>query len=108
MRVALQDFNASRPGVTPLSFRIGINTGSVVAGDIGSLRRMEYSVLGTTVNAASRLQSEVAEPGQIVIGEGTRRHLGNAFDCRKIGDVKVKGLRAPLPCYEIIGEIPGG
>lgn len=105
MRVALQDFNASRPGGTPLNFRIGINTGSVVAGDIGSLRRMEYSVLGTTVNAAARLQTEVAEPGQIVIGEGTRQHLGGAFECRKIGDVKVKGLRAPLPCYEVIGEI---
>jgi adenylate cyclase len=105
MRVALQDFNASRPGGTPLNFRIGINTGSVVAGDIGSLRRMEYSVLGSTVNAAARLQTEVAEPGQIVIGEGTRQHLGGAFECRKIGDVKVKGLRAPLPCYEVIREV---
>jgi len=105
MRVALSDFNASRPGVAPLNFRIGVNTGSVVAGDIGSPRRMEYSVLGSTVNAASRLQSQVAEPGQIVVGEQTRQHLGQAFECRKIGDVKVKGLRAPLPCYEVVGEV---
>jgi class 3 adenylate cyclase len=105
MRAALSDFNARRAGVAPLNFRIGVNTGSVVAGDIGSPRRMEYSVLGTTVNAASRLQSQVAEPGQIIVGEQTRNHLGQHFECRKIGDVKVKGLRAPLPCYEVIGEV---
>lgn len=105
MRAALSDFNASRPSAAPLNFRIGVNTGSVVAGDIGSPRRMEYSVLGTTVNAASRLQSQVAEPGQIIVGEQTRRHLGGDFECRKIGDVKVKGLRAPLPCYEVIREV---
>ncbi len=105
MRATLAAFNAQHPGRPPLNFRIGVNTGFVVAGDIGSLRRMEYSVLGTTVNAASRLQSEVAEPGQIIIGEETRRQLGDAFECRKIGDVKVKGLRTPLPCYEVIGEV---
>ena len=38
-------------------------------------------------------------------GEQTRQHLGQAFECRKIGDVKVKGLRAPLPCYEVVGEV---
>ena len=105
MRVALEEFNAQHPGGPALGFRIGINTGSVVAGDIGSPRRMEYSVLGTTVNAASRLQSEVAEPGQIIIGELTRRQLADGFECVKIGDVKVKGLRTPLPCYEVIGEV---
>jgi adenylate cyclase len=106
MREALAEFNEQHSSGPQLDFRIGINTGSVVAGDIGSLRRMEYSVLGSTVNAASRLQSQVAEPGQIVIGEITRQQIGESFDCRKIGDVKVKGLRAPLPCYEVMGEFP--
>lgn len=102
MRQALDDFNRERAGSTPLRFRIGINTGRVVAGDIGSLRRMEYTVLGDTVNLAARLQSEVAQPGQIVAGEATWDGCGPGCETwKKIEHVAVKGLSRTVTAYEV-------
>ena len=108
MRAALRQFNEEHPESPPLNFRIGINTGPVVAGDIGSLRRMEYSVLGTTVNVASRLESEVAQPGKIVIGEATYKKIAGAFDCEPLGKVKVKGLTRPIMAFAVTGRSGGG
>lgn len=103
MRKALAEFNAERAGGPPLDFRIGINTGRVVAGDIGSVRRMEYSVLGNTVNLASRLQSGVAAPGQIAVGEATWEACKDLFRFEQISKVKVKGLSRPVTAYEVQG-----
>ncbi len=105
MREALGRLNAENPDGPQLLFRIGINTGPVVAGDIGSVRRMDYTVLGAAVNAASRLESEVAKPGQIVVGEATYRQLKYAFAFHKAGKVPVKGLSQPLAVYEVKGEL---
>jgi adenylate cyclase len=101
MRRALSQFNEDHPETPPLKFRIGINTGPVVAGDIGSIRRMEYSVLGTTVNVASRLQSEVAKPGEIVIGEATYKRIAGDFEFDPLGKVKVKGLSRPILAFAV-------
>jgi adenylate cyclase len=101
MRHALKELNEENADSPPLRFRIGINTGPVVAGDIGSPRRMEYTVLGTTVNVASRLESEVAEPGQIIVGEETYQAIRDSFECEKVGKVKVKGLTQPLTVYSV-------
>jgi adenylate cyclase len=105
MKKALREFNEENAQSRTLRFRIGINTGPVVAGDIGSIRRMEYTVLGTTVNVASRLESEVAEPGQIVVGEETYKAIKDEFVCERVGRVKVKGLSQPLVVYEVKGPI---
>jgi adenylate cyclase len=101
MRRELDRFNDEHADAPKLNFRIGVNSGPVVAGDIGSLRRMEYSVLGTTVNVASRLQSEVAEPGQIVVGEATYKKLGGGFEFEPLGKVKVKGLTKPILAFTV-------
>ncbi len=104
MREALREFNeGTLPGRPPLNFRIGINSGHVVAGDIGSVRRMEYSVLGNTVNLASRFQSEVAAPGQIAVGEATYQACKDQFQFEKLGKVKVKGITKPITAYEVKG-----
>jgi len=103
MRWALEALNREQKDRPPLVFRFGLNSGPMVAGDIGSMRRMEFTVLGTTVNAASRIETAVARPGQILVGESTFLLARDAFRFRKVGDVEVKGLSRPLAVYEVLG-----
>ena len=60
-------------GEQPVAVRIGVNTGRAFVGDIGSDRRVDYTVLGNTVNVAARLESAVAGPNEVVVGEETAR-----------------------------------
>lgn len=83
------------------SVRLGINTGRAVAGNIGSPRRMEYSVIGDTVNTAARIQS-IAEPNQILIGEKTYESVKGKFNILKIGKKLVKGKKKAVTVYEVL------
>jgi class 3 adenylate cyclase len=79
-------------------FRVGINTGPALVGNIGSEALRNFNAMGDAVNVASRLES-LAEPGTVVIGGSTATALGDSAVTRFLGDMMVKGRQAPVPTY---------
>ena len=83
---------------------IGINTGEMVSGNIGSrtLRRLDYTVIGDAVNMAQRLQT-AARAGQVVITESAQKLIAESFTAERIGEVKLKNKEAPVVVYNVVG-----
>jgi adenylate cyclase len=109
MQERLAEWNAERKEGPAFRIRIGINSGNAVAGEIGSVNKKEYTVLGDTVNTASRLESSVAKPGSVVIGANTFTLVEGQFECQPLGSFKVKGKANEVPAYEVLsakGEAP--
>src|SRR5205823_11661364 len=87
-----------------LASRIGIATGLVVVGDlIGSGESQERGIVGETPNLAARLQ-EMTPPNAVLVAESTRRLVGDLFDYRDLGAIKVKGLAEPVPGWQVLNE----
>ena len=103
MQERLTEFNAERKEGPHLRIRIGINSGKVVAGEIGSINKKEYTVLGDTVNTASRLESSVAKPGMVVIGQNTHEMVVGRFECKSLGSFTLKGKEREVSVFEVTG-----
>jgi adenylate cyclase len=103
MQELLADVNSYTEPGRRVDMRIGINSGPVVVGDIGSPQRKDYTVIGDAVNIASRLESSVAKPGQVVIGPSTYDQLGPPFQCRALEETSLKGKRLTVRPYLVVG-----
>jgi len=107
-RPALQRSEAERRGATPLRMRVGINTGRMLVGNIGSSERLSYTVIGDPVNVASRLEPLGKIYGvDIVIGEDTRIAADDAINFRRLDRVAVYGRTQGLAIYELLDMAEG-
>ena len=101
MRRAVARLNAA--GGRVLRVRYAINSGVAIAGDVGSARRREYTVLGDVVNTASRIESSVAAPDQIVISRATKDKLTGPVTTNALGSVTLRGRQGEVELFEVIG-----
>ena len=90
----------------PVQIRIGVHTGLVVIGEIGSSEKREILALGETPNVAARLQG-LAEPDTIVISAVTQRLVVGLFECQELGPQTLKGVTAPMALYRVPRDTRG-
>jgi class 3 adenylate cyclase/tetratricopeptide (TPR) repeat protein len=87
----------------PIDQRVGISSGHVFVGDVGSPARKDFTVMGDEVNLAARLAAR-AEWGQILLSERTHRKIADRFDFKALSPVVIKGKRARTPVYVLAGH----
>ncbi len=102
MRNKLKQFNKERKLSIPLDIHIGINSGEVLAGEVGTSGNRAYTVMGDAVNLASRLE-DASEPGQILVGPLTYRYAHAGFRFGQLKPISVKGKEQPVQVYEVQG-----
>ncbi|HHC72598.1 MAG TPA: adenylate/guanylate cyclase domain-containing protein [Thiotrichales bacterium] len=115
VREALRDLNARQMarGAPAVQVRVGIYSGPVVAGSLGSERRLKYTTVGDTVNSAARLESfdsaswlwdDADEDCRILVGEPTVELVGDRFRLEFVAERRVKGKQQPLRIYRVLGH----
>jgi adenylate cyclase len=109
MREGVAGLNQRREeqGKEGVAIGIGVSAGEVVAGTVGTEDRMEYTVIGDSVNLAARLVAN-AKPGQILISHRTWQAVRDVVETRALGAIKVKGKEEEVEVYEVLGVIGEG
>ncbi|MDR7556119.1 MAG: adenylate/guanylate cyclase domain-containing protein [Armatimonadota bacterium] len=87
----------------PVRLRIGLHTGPVVWGQVGPAGGAQWTVMGDAVNLASRLQ-RAAPAGGVLVSDAVYRQVRDAFQCRSLGTLEVRGKAEPVPVYEVVAE----
>jgi adenylate cyclase len=107
VRDAVAEWNRERveQGQFPLEVRIALNTGETIVGEIGSERRVEYTVVGNAVNVAARMEEFVAMPGDIVVGPATYEAIKNGHQLAQLGYFALKGVSNQVPLYKLLGAL---
>ena len=107
IKTALLDLNAHRraAGLQAMEIGVGVNTGEVMLGNIGSDLRMEFTAIGDPVNVADRLQN-LARLGEVMVGEETARLVGNEFPLVDRGELTIRGRQALARVYELDTSSP--
>ncbi len=102
-RDEIRDLNEERRAVgqSDILMGVGVNTGELVAGYMGSRRRLEFTVIGDTVNTASRVCG-IADGDQVLISEATHRYVADRIEARYLGTRQVKGKELEIGVYEVI------
>jgi class 3 adenylate cyclase len=105
MQQAMNDINRDNleAGLPEISMGIGVNTGAVIAGNIGSEKRSKYGVVGHHVNLTARIESQTAG-GEVLISETTRDKLNLAFVIGEEKQVRVKGINEPVSIYQVLSN----
>jgi adenylate cyclase len=102
---SLERFNQATDDVPPFKTRIGLATGEVLVGNIGTARRLSYTVIGDAVNLACRLEMLNKAYGTAILASGeVRQAAGNDFEWRHLDRVTVPGRLEPLELYELLGR----
>ncbi|MBU2572562.1 MAG: adenylate/guanylate cyclase domain-containing protein [Elusimicrobia bacterium] len=106
MAAALEKFNASGKMLRPVQFGIGIHTGLLVAGNVGTMARLEYTVIGDVVNAASRLESKTKDLSADILISGAVHDALNPrvkglFGFESLGSMALKGKNETVPVYKV-------
>jgi adenylate cyclase len=107
MMRALDEFNDARAqrGLFPVKIGVGINSGDVIAGNIGSPGRMDRTVIGDTVNVASRLEgmSKLGRHTHVIISRKTLELIGDRVEVEQLSETSVKGKTSAVEMFEVIG-----
>jgi adenylate cyclase len=104
-RIEQWNVERAKEDLPAVRIRVGINSGPAVVGNVGTEKRVDYTVLGSSVNIASRLESGVAKPGQLVISQNTLDRVLGSFNTESLGEFALKGLQQKMPVYAVTSSL---